>query len=665
MAITKRAFYLALIMFTCTGLLYAQEGHLQIKVTDINGQPIKGIRLIAVIPPRMPSQPTNGEGRTRILVPNYKEGKPISLELFEAPKNLILFPPTPPVPPSRCKTIMTTPPEPAEIILVTRGQKILLQSSRAITTIVSTLLENTFERSFSKGVVAEPRLASLLDLASLLELNPSDIDKAIHARSQDSTETYEKGLLALYEQNYSEATKNLSAFLQGERKGNNRKINSRVINASFTPDQSESRRTQRKALRVIGNANAAQADAAFFLGQAFYEQGKYREAADIYQKLVLQRPDNITIYNSLAQSLYGAGEYIKAISTFQKALVLSRSEGNRGFEVITLNNLGGVYRRMGEYHKALELYSMSLAMSIAIEDLRGEGILLRSIGGIYRELGEPSKALEYFYKSLKISRVLNDKESEVKALSEIGMTSAFDLLDHERAIEYFTLALKLSRELNDKAAEGMNLLSIAHVYLNIGKYAEAENFFQMSIKIEKSIFGRNHPNVAYSLEGLAILYAKQGNYVEAEALFKQVLAIEESVFGLEHQDVVSSLSNLAWVYSQRGEYSMAESLYRRALAIREKIHGPNGIEVASSLKALAGIYYKQARYAEAEALLQRALKVLERRLGVEHPDLIPILENYTLLLQKTNRDAEAKSLEKRIAAMRSKSVKEKPRDKIP
>src|SRR5205823_865302 len=119
--------------------------------TDINGQPIKGIRLIAVNPPRMPSPPTKTDGRTAIFVPDYKEGKPISLELYDAPKGMILFPPMPPVPPSRCRTIMTTPPEPAEIFLVARSQKSLLRTPRAITTIVSTLLEDTLGRSFSKG----------------------------------------------------------------------------------------------------------------------------------------------------------------------------------------------------------------------------------------------------------------------------------------------------------------------------------------------------------------------------------------------------------------------------------------------------------------------------------------------------------------------------------
>jgi tetratricopeptide (TPR) repeat protein len=665
MAINRRAFCLALMMFSCVGLLHAQEGHLHIKVTDINGQPIRGIRLIAVTPPRMPSKPTNIEGTTKILVPNYKEGKPISLELFEAPKNLILFPPVPPIPPSRCKTIMTAPPEPAEITLVARGQKILLQSPRAITTIVSSLLENTFERSLEKGVLVEPRLASLLDLASLLELYPSDIDEAIRARSQNSTETYEKGLLALYEQNYSEATKNLSAFVQVERKGNINKLNSRVINASFTFDNSEVRRGQVKPSKAVEYSKVIQENAAFFLGQAFYEQGKYSEAAGVYQRLVSLRPDDITILIPLATSLYGAGQYNQTLHIFARALELSRRESNRGLQAAILNTLGVIHRSMGQYNEALDLFIRSRVLSREMKNLQGEGISLINIGGLYIALGQPTTALEKLNNALAISRELGDKELELRTLSTIGTTSAFDLHSYEKAILYFEEALKLSRQLGDQTAESLNLANIAHVYLNIGEYANAERFFQQSIEIETKIFGRNHPNVAYGLKGLGILYTRQGKYDEAETTFKQVLVIEENVFGPEHPDLVDTLERLALVYSQRSEYSKAEALYKRALAIREKIHGSNGIEVASSLKLLAVAYYRQERYVESETLIKRALKIMETGLGNNHPDLIPILEIYELILQKTNRDTEAKSLEKRIVEMRSKSLQKRSRDKNP
>jgi tetratricopeptide (TPR) repeat protein len=665
MAIHGRAFCLALTLFSCVGLLRAQEGHLQIKVTDINGQPIKGIRLIAVTPPRMPSKPTNSEGITQILVPNYKEGKPISLELFEAPKNLILFPPIPPVPPSRCKTIMTAPPDLAEITLVTRGQKILLQSPRAITTIVSSLLETTFERSFKKGTLVEPRLASLLDLASLLELNPSDIDEAIRVRSRESIEIYEKGLIALYEQNYSEATKNLSAFIQGERKGNIEKITSGVINASFTSDRPELRQIQAKSSNAVGYSHAVQANAAFFLGQAFYEQGNYIEAIDVYQKLASLRPDDLTILTPLAVSLYSAGRYNESLSIFTRALELTQRESDRNLQASILNNLGLIYRSMGQYDKALDLFNRSLVLSKEINNLKAEVILRINIGKIYIAQGHFTTALEYLNKSLAISRELGDKELELQTLSTIGDTSAFDLLSYEKAILYFEEALKLSRQLGDKAAEGRNLANIAHVYLNMGQYDQAERFFRQSIEMETNIYGRNHPNVAYDLKGLAFLYTKQGKYDEAETIFKQVLVIEENVFGPEHLDLEDTLQGLASVYSLKGEYPAAEALYKRALGIREKVYGPSGVEVASSLTSLAYIYYKETRYAEAEALIKRALTIMETRLGQNHPNLIPILENYELILRKTNRAVEAKNLEKRVARIRSKSVKENQRRVTP
>ena len=81
--------------------------------------------------------------------------------------------------------------------------------------------------------------------------------------------------------------------------------------------------------------------------------------------------------------------------------------------------------------------------------------------------------------------------------------------------------------------------------------------------------------VGTSLSNLAGMYMDQGRYAEADPLFKRALAIDEKALGPEHPDVGQSLNNLAAVYLYQGRYGEAEPLFKRALAIDEKALGPD------------------------------------------------------------------------------------------
>ena len=51
--------------------------------------------------------------------------------------------------------------------------------------------------------------------------------------------------------------------------------------------------------------------------------------------------------------------------------------------------------------------------------------------------------------------------------------------------------------------------------------------------------GKDHPDVATSLNNLAALYMKIGRYAEAEPLYKRSLEITETKLGKEHPHVAN------------------------------------------------------------------------------------------------------------------------------
>jgi tetratricopeptide (TPR) repeat protein len=199
-----------------------------------------------------------------------------------------------------------------------------------------------------------------------------------------------------------------------------------------------------------------------------------------------------------------------------------------------------------------------------------------------------------------------------------------------------------------------SLNNLAVLYAHQGRYSEAEPLYRDAVAMRKRLLGEDHPNIATSLNNLAWLYDAQGHYSEAEPLYQRALILRERVLGPDHPDVAESLNNLAELYRAQRRYSEAEPLCQRALALRERVLGPDHPDVATSLNNLAGFYDAQGRYSEAEPLCQRTLALRERVLGPDHPDVATSLNNLALLYHAQGRYREAEPLCQRALILRER-----------
>ena len=218
--------------------------------------------------------------------------------------------------------------------------------------------------------------------------------------------------------------------------------------------------------------------------------------------------------------------------------------------------------------------------------------------------------------------------------------------DHERALEAGRKALEVAEKNagpdHPDVAVSLNLLAL--LFQAQGRYAEAEPLFKRALAIEEKAFGPEHPDLATCLASLASLYDAMGRYADAEPLGERALAIQEKALGPEHPDLAACLNDLASLYDAMGRYSEAEPLCKRALAIREKAFGPDHPHVAMSLDSLARILLDQDRYPEAEPLLERALAIAEKTSGPGHPFVATVLNDLGLLRLDQGRYADAEPL---------------------
>jgi len=102
---------------------------------------------------------------------------------------------------------------------------------------------------------------------------------------------------------------------------------------------------------------------------------------------------------------------------------------------------------------------------------------------------------------------------------------------------------------------------------------------------------------------------QQGKYSEATELAEEALQLAEKTLGPEYPNMAQSLNNLAMLYRVHGKSAGAEPFCKRSLEIIEKALGPDHPQVATVLDYLANCYRKMGKLDEAKNLMARAEKI--------------------------------------------------------
>ena len=150
---------------------------------------------------------------------------------------------------------------------------------------------------------------------------------------------------------------------------------------------------------------------------------------------------------------------------------------------------------------------------------------------------------------------------------------------------------------------------------------------------------------------LAQTYYLEEHYAEAEPLYQRSLPIWEAVLGGDNPELATTLDNLAVVYAAQEKFALAEPLYRRSQALRQKAN-------VLSLNNLALALEGKGERAEAEVQYKRAIVLAERIPALAAPAsvgetalLAATLRNYAALLRQLKRETEAAKIGERVQAL--------------
>jgi tetratricopeptide (TPR) repeat protein len=496
----------------------AEQGVLAIHVSDTQKRPISGVQL-ATEGDGSVGSPTDAAGKTRIrLAPQTRPQSWITLQIVKSSRDLVFISPWDGR--AQVPSFENESENYARIVMAPRGDRALLESKSAVLAIAARFNSSVAPTRPNQSATDDGRRAALTEVSKDYGLQPVDVDHAIRSLGERTTNSYEKGVAALYAKDYLGAANLLS----------------------------ESLRT-----RQADQAEAKPGDAAFFLGESLYEQGRYLESAEAYRIVARLRPDDTLVLNNLGLSLTGAGRQAEAEPVFRRALeIREKTFGPEHPGVsISLNNLG------------MLLY--------AKHDLDAAEQLFRRAGGIDEKVLGPESTL--------LATDLNNLA--VVLLNKGDLAGAEPPCRRALQIRYKSLG-------PDAPDFGNSLDNLATILYSKGDVTGALPLYRQSLAIRRKALGAEHPDVATSMYNLGEVLRRQGSYAEAESLLRGALAIREKILGPKHPAVADSLNSLAVLilYSKQ-DFVETDSLLKRALAIDEKNLGtehPTTVNVRNNLK---------------------------------------------------------------------------------
>ncbi|MFP5264096.1 MAG: tetratricopeptide repeat protein [Blastocatellia bacterium] len=225
--------------------------------------------------------------------------------------------------------------------------------------------------------------------------------------------------------------------------------------------------------------------------------------------------------------------------------------------------------------------------------------------------------------TLQKANVTSDTQARIYDVLIKNMDSDKSANSFQSVLDDLNFAVESYRRDGNKLGEGITLNSMAaaprlfgQARRRVGEYEQSQIYYQQAQKLYQEAqalletsAGPDHPEVATSLNDLALMYVDQGKYADGAPLLERSLSILEKALDPGDFNLADPLTNLAVCYSAQGKYGEAEPLYKRALEIHSKSLPANSPALAESLNHLGFLYYEQGKYAQAEPLFNQSLAI--------------------------------------------------------
>ncbi len=346
----------------------------------------------------------------------------------------------------------------------------------------------------------------------------------------------------------------------------------------------------------------------------------------------------------MAEAYQRAGESSRAIARAEAARDVGDASGYAPLLAAAHYIIGRSQMDEGRYDDAELTLRAAFAAALAAGDdsrlLKTASLLLYCVG--FSRGDAEGGALWQTLSAAALERAGGGTDLEANYWDAQG---AFAMVqgDHVAARSAYERALELRRQLFPPQHPELawSISGLAAIDVEELAFVDAERRSREVLELRERALGPEHPDLIVSHTTLAAALTSQGKHDEAISVLERALAIGEAKLGVESPRLVGARSNLASALNRRGEYGRAKELYLGVLAHFEATRDADDPLVGLAHNNLGGSYLKLDDPGRALIHHRRALEIWEARFGREHPKIGLVLNAIAADLVGLDRCPEA------------------------
>jgi tetratricopeptide (TPR) repeat protein len=247
---------------------------------------------------------------------------------------------------------------------------------------------------------------------------------------------------------------------------------------------------------------------------------------------------------------------------------------------------------------------------------------MTELGNLHRLLGHYAQAGTWFARALAWSiRTHGADAAPTRQVRNLWGVLCKCRGQYAAAAVHYRRALRAV--LASGAAPSLELATLCHNLGGLeharGRLAAAESWTRRAVGVRRLLLGTGAPETLADQAALAAIWVGRRRFAPAARLYQQILRGFRRWYGREHYEVAVTLQNLAALRHLTRQPRAARLGYRRALAMKERLLGSHHPELGVLLVNLGTLERGQGRHADAVRLLERAQAIFRRTLPRRHP----------------------------------------------
>jgi signal transduction histidine kinase len=289
-----------------------------------------------------------------------------------------------------------------------------------------------------------------------------------------------------------------------------------------------------EALRIAKKTNYKEIEAKIvdYYGVYMRDHSRYSEAIALHtQALDFAREQDdilaqIIALNNLGVVYRRLDESVEALKYHYEALNLAEEINNLYNISIALNSIGNVYILQQNYREAISYFKKCLPIAEQANNYLGMAMNLNNIGEAYEYMNILDSARYYYEKSLVQNQAINAKKGEAICYNSLG-TVAMKEEKHDDAIQLFMKSLDINLSLNDIVFVAENYLNLGRAWLKKRQFNQAEEYLQQGLQMALEIGSKYVARDAY--KGLMELHEQTKEFAKAFVKKKKYKLYADSI----------------------------------------------------------------------------------------------------------------------------------------